>query len=114
MALLRRSLRLRLQPRSPAPSTSSSGRRYFVRSWQATTVRPPVSGSAAGSSATRIASDVIVLLPTPSAAKALPWETLGGYCFSPRAQARLLVAIGRSLPGSLRGGGRRSAALTGL
>src|SRR5258708_24489548 len=82
LALLRCSLRLRLRDRSPAPSTSSSSRRYFVRSWQATTVRPPVSGSAAGSSATRIASNVIILsadaFGTQSPPLGKPWE---GICF---------------------------------
>jgi hypothetical protein len=68
-------------PSAPEPSTVDIiSRRCFVKSSQAT-ARPRVSGSAAGSSATPIASNVIVLLPTPSAAKALPWETLGGYLF---------------------------------
>jgi hypothetical protein len=80
LALLRRSLRLRFRPRSPASSTSSSSRRYCVRGWQAT-ARPLVSGSAVGSSATLIASNVIVLSADPSAAKpslGKPWE---GICF---------------------------------
>jgi hypothetical protein len=78
--LLRRSLRLRLRHPSPAPSTSSSNRLCFARSLQAT-ARPRVSGSAVSSSATLIASNVTYFLPIPSAAKALPRETLGGHLF---------------------------------
>jgi hypothetical protein len=76
LALLHPSLRLRLRPRSPAPSTSSSSRRYFVRSWHATG-RPRVSGSETGSSATLIASNVIVLsadLRQPKPFLGKPWE----------------------------------------
>src|SRR5215471_19838153 len=77
LALLRRSLRLHLRHRSPPPSTSSGSRRCFVRSWQAT-ARPRVNGSAVGSSATLIASNVIILFcrplrqPKPFLGK--PWE----------------------------------------
>jgi hypothetical protein len=76
LALLPRSLRLRP---SAAPSTSSSSRRYFVRSWLAT-ARPRVSGSAVSSSATPIASND-VLLPTlrqPKPSLGKPWEDI---CF---------------------------------
>jgi hypothetical protein len=86
LALLCHSLRLRLRPQSPAPSTSSDNRRYFIRNWQAT-ARPRVSGSAVSSSATLIASNVIVLSADPFGSQALPWETLGGHLFSPTAQA---------------------------
>jgi hypothetical protein len=104
LALLRRSLRLHLRHRSPAPSTSSGSRRYFIRSWQAT-ARPRVSGSAVSSSATPIASNVIILPADPSAAKALPWETLGGHLFSLTAQVGLAWRFGRfcALRSSARG-----------
>jgi hypothetical protein len=73
LALLRRSLRLR--PR-PAPSISSGSRRYFVRNWQAT-ARPRVSGSAISSSATPIASNVIVLSADPFGSQSPPLGNLG-------------------------------------
>ena len=69
---------------SPAPSTLSGSRRCFARSWQAT-ARPRVSGSAVASSATRIASNVVVF-------SADPFGTLGNlgrHLFSRTAQARL-------------------------
>jgi hypothetical protein len=98
LALLRRSLRLRLRP---APSTSSGSRRYFIRSWQATTVRPLVGGSAAGSSATLIASNVIVFSADPFGSQSPPLGSLGRVLFSPRAQARLGGDFGPlPLPGS--------------
>jgi hypothetical protein len=93
LALLRRSLSRRLPHRSPAPSTSSGSRRCFVRSWQGTTVKPPVSGSAVGSSATRIASDVTVLSADPFGSQSPPLGNLGRVLFSRTAQARLGVAI---------------------
>ena len=86
LALLRRSLRRRLRHPSPAPSTSSDSRRYFVRSWLAT-ARRRVSGSAVSNSATLTASNVIVLSADPvgsqSPSLGRPWE---GISFSPTAQ----------------------------
>jgi hypothetical protein len=76
LALLRRSLRLRLRHQSPAPPTSSGSRRYFVRSWQAT-ARPPVSGSAISSSTTPIASNVIALSADPFGSQSPPLGSLG-------------------------------------
>jgi len=73
-------------PSAPKPSTIDIIKRCFVRSWPAT-ARPRVSGSAVSSSATLIASDVIVLSADPFGSQTLPWETLGGYLFSPTAQA---------------------------
>jgi hypothetical protein len=92
--LLRRSPRPRRRPRSPAPSTSSGSRRYFVRSWQAT-ARPRVSGSAAGSSATLIASDVIVLSADPFGSQSPPLGNLGRAFIFATAQARLGWRFGR-------------------
>jgi hypothetical protein len=82
LALVRRSPRLRPRPRSRASPISSGNRRSFVRSWRGT-ARPPVSGSANSSSATPIASNVIILPTDPLGSQALPWETLGGHLFSP-------------------------------
>jgi hypothetical protein len=76
LALLHRSLRLRLRRRSPAPSTSSSSRLCFARSWQAT-ARPRVSGSAVSSSATLIASNVIVVSADPFGSQSPPLGNLG-------------------------------------
>jgi hypothetical protein len=76
LALLRRSLKLCLRHRSPAPSTSSGSGRHFVRSWQAT-ARPRVSGSAVGSSATLIASNVIALSADPFGSQSPPLGNLG-------------------------------------
>jgi hypothetical protein len=76
LALLRRSLGLCLRHRSPARSTSSSSRRYFVRSLQAT-ARPRVNGSAVSSSATLIASNVIVLSADPFGSQSPPMGNLG-------------------------------------
>jgi hypothetical protein len=74
--VLRRSLRVRLRHRSPASSTSSGSRRCFVRNWQAT-ARPRVSGSAISSSATLIASNVIVLSADPFGSQSPPLGNLG-------------------------------------
>jgi hypothetical protein len=82
LALPRRSLSLRLRPRSPVPSTSSGSRRSFVRSSLAT-ARPRAGRSARQRFSTLIASNVIVLSadpfgpPRPSLGK--PWE---GICFT--------------------------------
>src|SRR5215471_10470470 len=92
LALLRRSLRLHLRHRSPPPSTSSGSRRCFVRSWQAT-ARPRVNGSTVGSSATLIASNVIILSADPFGSQSPPLGNLGRALFSSTPQDRLEVAI---------------------
>jgi hypothetical protein len=85
LALVHR-LRLRLRPRSPAPSTSSGSRRCFARSWRAT-ARPRVSGSAASSSATLIASNVNVLSADPPfGSQSPPLGNLGRVLFSSTAR----------------------------
>jgi len=61
---------------SPAPSTLSGSRRCFARSWQAT-ARPRVSGSAVASSATRIASNVVVFSADPFGSQSPPLGNLG-------------------------------------
>jgi hypothetical protein len=111
LARLRRSLRLRLRPQSPAPSTSSGNRRYFIRSWPAT-ARPRVSGSAASSSATLIASNVIVLSADPFGSQSPPLGNLGRVLFwHLRPQVGLACRFDpRPLPGSSLCRGRRSAA----
>jgi hypothetical protein len=81
-------------PSAPEPSTID-----FVRNWQAT-ARPRVSGSAVSSSATPIASNVIILsLPTlrqPKPSLGKPWE---GICFRLRLRPdweRDALQVGRS------------------
>ena len=103
-------LRQRLRHRSPAPPTSSGSRRYFVRSWRAT-ARPPVSGSAVGSSATLIASNVIVLSAGPFGSQSpplgKPWE---GIVFVYGSGPIWVPSWPLLLPGSSPGGGSGSAA----
>jgi hypothetical protein len=76
LALLRRSLRLRLLPLKTSTIDVIRQPSLLVRSWQAT-ARPLVSGSAVSSSATLIASNVIVLSADPFGSQSPPSGNLG-------------------------------------
>jgi hypothetical protein len=97
--------------RSRAPSTSTGSRRCFVRSWQAT-ARPRVSGSAASSSATLIASTVILLWPTLFGSQSPPLGTPGRYSFRLRSGPNG-VAIWPPAPWPSLGSGRATSLWNG-
>src|SRR5215471_18542046 len=65
LALLRRSLRLRLWHQSPASSTRSSAHRLWARSTLGACAKPSASGLAVGNSATPTASDLHHTLTSP-------------------------------------------------
>jgi hypothetical protein len=107
-----RPVQLVLLRRTPKPSTIdiSGSRRYFIRSWPAT-VRPRVSGSAISSSATLIASNVIILSADPFGSQSPPLGNLGRASVFAYRSGPIVVAIWLlPLPGASPGGGRRLAA----